>query len=106
MKVSRKCPFCGKTTVVEVNAAEYKKWGAGELIQRAMPTLHKAYRETLLSGLCLSCYEKTYNEPAPGNEASFGNRLGSCDQCDMAVYEKDLVDGKFVCKNCGGTDYE
>ena len=105
MEVKKVCPVCGTVTTLEVDAKEYQDWLGGKLIQQAMPTTHKADREVLISGMCYNCYEEMFNEPAPGNESKFGNRLGCCSCCDRAVYSKDVKDG-FVCKACGSEEFE
>lgn len=56
------CPNCHKNQTIKVNEAEYFKWKAGELIQRAMPKLSDNDRETLLSGLCPECWNKLFQD--------------------------------------------
>lgn len=106
MKITKRCPFCGKETTIDVEARRYKRFEAGVNVQQAFPNMHVFHRELLISGMCENCYEKIYNTPAPGHEELFGERLGSCECCGMAVYEKDVKDGEFRCKCCGSEAYE
>lgn len=106
MKIKKSCPFCGRTTELTVDAKKYARYAAGEHVQQAFPELAPAQREVIINGCCYNCSEKIYNIPAPGHEEAFGKRLGSCSCCDMAVWEKDVKDGVFLCPSCGYNEYE
>ena len=54
------CPFCRSTHSVDVDPTEYQRWEAGELIQRAMPTLSATQREQLISHICPKCQESIF----------------------------------------------
>ena len=58
MYVSVNCPLCTKLTSVLVNRNRYAAWEADELIQVALPDLSAAERETLITGICSSCWER------------------------------------------------
>ena len=56
------CPFCGKTTTIQVIGKDFYAWKfEGALIQNAMPYLPANVRETLISGLCDECQEKMFS---------------------------------------------
>lgn len=50
-----KCPFCGSTTEIAVPIDGLIAWEDGALVQNAFPRLSATERETLISGMCLSC---------------------------------------------------
>ena len=56
------CPFCGHANEVAVNEADYWDWQDGELVQNAFPYLSADEREMLISGICPTCWEKTFGE--------------------------------------------
>jgi hypothetical protein len=106
MKVEKVCFSCGQVTSIECDESGYSKWINGEKIQHAMPSLSVMEREALISSMCFDCQEDFFNMPKPGNESKFGKRLGECDCCGRAVWEKDInPDGTFICKSCGETSY-
>jgi hypothetical protein len=45
-----------------VDAEEYARWQAGELIQVAMPNLDAEEREMLISGICPTCWEDMFDD--------------------------------------------
>lgn len=56
------CPFCHKTTTVQVVGEDFYAWKfEGALIQNAMPYLPANVRETLISGLCDECQDKMFS---------------------------------------------
>jgi hypothetical protein len=54
------CPFCGHANEIEVNEEDYWDWQDGELVQNAFPYLSADEREMLISGICPTCWEKTF----------------------------------------------
>ena len=56
------CPFCGEQTIVEVPNDGIEKRRNGALMQDAFPNLSTEKRETLISGLCLKCQEKSFDK--------------------------------------------
>lgn len=52
------CPSCLKTFEFDVPAMEYDLWKHGVLIQNAMPKVHVAMREMLITGICGECFDK------------------------------------------------
>jgi len=56
------CPFCGKLYGISVNEDGYLAWREGELIQNALPELSMNEREALVSGLCLECQTKFFDD--------------------------------------------
>jgi hypothetical protein len=59
--VHMKCAFCGKEFNVEVPTEGYKKWQAGEKIQKAMPNVSVDDREMLITQVCEPCSTATYD---------------------------------------------
>ena len=54
--VTNPCPRCGKRSTLTVSSTGYKSWIAGELIQRAFPTLSADTRESLQTGYHGACF--------------------------------------------------
>ena len=54
------CPFCGKETAITFLSEDYTAWQNGELAQNAFPYLSAEEREMLISGICPTCWEKTF----------------------------------------------
>lgn len=55
------CPFCGKTTTIQVVGKDFYAWKfEGALIQNAMPYLPANVRETLISGVCDECQDELF----------------------------------------------
>ena len=62
MLVKTTCPICHCDTYIQVDAEEYARWQAGELIQVAMPYLDADEREILISGICPNCWDDTFGD--------------------------------------------
>lgn len=62
MLVKTTCPMCHCDTYIQVDAEEYARWQAGELIQVAMPNLDADEREMLISGICPDCWDDTFGD--------------------------------------------
>ena len=55
------CPFCGETHTVIVGEIDYILWETDfALVQDAFPYLTPDEREMLISGICPTCWEKTF----------------------------------------------
>jgi len=54
------CPFCGRVNAVEVNDEDYWDWQDGMTVQVAFPYLSADEREMLISGICPTCWDKTF----------------------------------------------
>jgi len=55
------CPICHHANEVMVNEEDYFIWAfEGELVQNAFPYLSADEREMLISGICPTCWEKTF----------------------------------------------
>lgn len=54
------CPFCGVESVISVFEDDYLAWEQGALVQDAFPYLSADDREMLISGICPTCWEKTF----------------------------------------------
>lgn len=55
------CPFCGMPHDVEVDFLDFCAWQNGELAQHAFPYLSADEREMLISGICPTCWSKTFD---------------------------------------------
>ena len=60
--VITRCPMCGRGNEVEVNEADYDDWSDGVLAQVAFPYLNADEREMLISGICPTCWARTFGE--------------------------------------------
>ena len=55
------CPFCGEDHYIEVWESDYLAWEVGDVLaQDAFFYLSADEREMLISGICPSCWEKTF----------------------------------------------
>lgn len=55
-----RCPLCGRGNEVEVNENDYFDWDDGMNVAVAFPYLSANEREMLISGICPTCWEKTF----------------------------------------------
>ena len=80
--VVTRCPFCGRGNEVEVNESDYWDWNDGELVQVAFPYLSADEREMLISGICPTCWNKTFGggdeekEPEPDEDWGYNEDEG------------------------------
>lgn len=106
MTVTTLCSACGAETKLTLPEKNYTNYINGDLpVQVCFPKENVFVRENLISGLCFDCQSRIFHRPKPGQEAAWGKLLGNCTCCDRPVYECDIVDGKFVCEDCGNTEY-
>lgn len=56
-----RCPFCGHAHEVEVNEMDYWDWEDGMCAQDAFPYLSADEREMLITGICPTCWERTFS---------------------------------------------
>ena len=61
--IETRCPFCGKTAIVEVPTDGFIAWQGGATVQRAFPNLDADTRERLVSGICPTCWDKMFSVP-------------------------------------------
>ena len=103
MTVQKQCPFCNNITSVEVDDEQYDAFCKGLDIIAALPDLNAFQRETIKTGMCPSCQEKTFHIPLPEHKDKWGERLGECLCCGQGLYEKidKTEDGKYQCSLCG-----
>ena len=61
-KLTRRCPFCGRTVEMEFNTAELRageaRYRAGALMQNAFPNFSPNQREFLKTGICDECWDR------------------------------------------------
>lgn len=67
-----RCPFCGRGNEVEVNEADYFDWDDGMKAQDAFPYLSANEREMLISGICPTCWERTFGGDDAEDDADWG----------------------------------
>ena len=58
--IETRCPFCGKTAIVEVPTDGFIAWQFGATVQKAFPKLDADIREQLVSGICPTCWDKMF----------------------------------------------
>jgi hypothetical protein len=56
------CPICSNSHDVDVPYEGYMAWRKGMLIQQAMPELSATLREMLMSGICGTCWDRSFGE--------------------------------------------
>ena len=61
--IETRCPFCGKTAIVEVPTDGFIAWQGGATVQGAFPNLDADTRERLVSGICPTCWDKMFSVP-------------------------------------------
>lgn len=61
ISIATVCPFCGSVSSVSVEKGDYLNWQAGMMAQDAFPYLSAEEREMLISGICPSCWNDTFN---------------------------------------------
>lgn len=59
--INTTCPFCGKTTPIQVRFADYHAWQNGKLAQDVFPYLSADEREMLISGICPTCWDNVFS---------------------------------------------
>ena len=75
--IETRCPFCGKTAIVEVPMDGFIAWQGGATIQQALPELDANDRERLVSGICPTCWDKMFS--APDDEEEDDEDYDDCD---------------------------
>jgi hypothetical protein len=66
--IQRQCPSCHKDQRVEVEDIDYTRYINGEgYVQTIFPYLTTSQRETLLSGICDTCWDETFKEDEDEN---------------------------------------
>ena len=77
------CPFCGHANEVAVNEADYWDWQDGALVQDAFPYLTADEREMLISGICPTCWAKTFGDD---DEEDLEDWEDDVDECGYNPY--------------------
>lgn len=54
------CKFCGGKHVLSARPLDVQKWLDGAYIQDALPYLTPDERELMISGMCPTCWTKTF----------------------------------------------
>ena len=60
--VYKNCPFCGKEQRKEFPVEGWAKYMKGEHVQNCFPEMSADDREFLISGICPTCWDKTFGE--------------------------------------------
>ena len=59
--VNTKCPYCGKTSTLEMTNEQYEQYISGDsYIQNIFPNWSPAIREMLITGICPDCWNKIF----------------------------------------------
>ena len=62
------CPICHEITEIAVNECDYWDWQDGMLAQNAFPYLTAAERESLISGICPTCWDEMFSSEISDDE--------------------------------------
>ena len=62
------CPICHDIAEIAVNDADYWDWKDGMLVQNAFPYLTAAERESLISGICPTCWNEMFSSEISDDE--------------------------------------
>lgn len=102
IKIKKGCPFCGKTSEIEVDEVAYENYVRTSNLLQCFGNRNAFDRELIKTGICFDCQEKTFGVPAPGHESEWGEVLGECDCCGASIYSiKHRVEGdKYRCTSC------
>lgn len=102
------CPFCGKTTKVSMSHDKLEEYHLNPTMDLdSVYSMNAFNREAIISGLCYSCQERTFNMPAPGNEEKWGKQAGECQCCGATLWDKDRNESGFlICPSCGWDEKE
>lgn len=102
VEVTKKCPFCRNETKLRVDQVKLDMFNQGVNIMHLFVSESPFFRETLLTGMCSDCQEKTFNRPAPGHEADWGEEIGECETCGAPLWSirNRLADGTIQCTSC------
>jgi hypothetical protein len=68
IQLSRVCYICKEKSFVLLDAALYRLWDSGQLIQNVWPNLTPAQREMIKLGYHAECWEKMFNSPEEDDE--------------------------------------
>ena len=102
--LTQKCPTCGKSYELCMSTKNYDayiKHRNDMAIQDILPDVNPFIRESLITGMCFDCLEKTYHMPAPGHEKEWGEVMCYCPNCDANIYHMDFVsEGVIRCPVC------
>jgi hypothetical protein len=60
--LTKPCPVCHDTSIVEVDEKAYQSWRDGALIQVAFPGMSTELREQLISGFHPKCWTELFGE--------------------------------------------
>lgn len=107
MSVKGACILCGCEQEVFLDKEGFNKYLSGISLQKALPQANSFEREFVLSGMCFQCQSKVFGHPSPGQEASYGKYLGSCDCCGYPLYARKLGNSSAkVCPQCHESVFE
>ena len=106
IKIKYTCPVCKQEYTIEADKERYAQYQSGTMLQVAFSDKKPIERDAIVGRCCMPCFSKMYNEPLPGEEDKFGERIGECSCCGQAVWSKDIVDGSFTCRACGQNEYD
>lgn len=62
--IVKRCPMmapgCAIQQAIDVDEESFREWQSGALIQNAFPNLNAEERETLITGICPSCWDQVF----------------------------------------------
>lgn len=73
-----RCPFCGKETAILLPEADYADWTNGKNAQDAFPYLSAETRESLISGICPSCWDSMFPSESEEEDDYFDDDVDEC----------------------------
>lgn len=62
MIVTPRCSVCHEAAALSVDKDSYEAWKGGMLVQNAFPTMPRAVREQLITGIHPACWKKLFGE--------------------------------------------
>lgn len=81
--VIRRCPMCGKASKIECDAEGYVTYMTTSTpIQEIFPDMDLTTRETLISGMCVSCQESFFMED---DEEDCDGECSTCEHYDCPL---------------------
>lgn len=104
MQITKTCPFCGNVSNLFVKDEQWEKYERGTSAPQAFNDIDDFGRELIISGICFSCQEKTFNKPLKFHEEEWGELLGDCMNCGCSIYKNHnkckKEPDKYECPSC------
>lgn len=78
--VNCRCPMCGQISYILCDEAAWNAYEGGALAQEAFADMDPFTRETIISGMCISCQDRFFIEDEEEDDSVPCN--GVCDLCN------------------------